>query len=743
MENLKDQMIWACWRGDKKPRNPLTDNYAKSNDPSTWCEYSTCVSAVEAGDYDGYGIMCSDTLVFIDIDHCVYLDDYGNLQFEDTPTGNLPAINILEKFDDTYVELSKSNTGIHIICRGNLTVDKSGMRAKGVELYKSQRFLIITENTISDTLSVNTCQDALDWLVTQLTTVEEKDKPAVKQYGKCENVAEVLEKAMEDVSFRDYYVGKRPYEDESSNDYGFITKLCFYFNRDPDTAYQILLDSPYFRSKDTYHQSKMAKRFDTYFLPTFDSINNQMETVYGESTVTLGTTATIPGAPTWLEKGTRGAWSINEILFAQQFMEEQHLHYINCTFFDDRANTISETEIKQKIQQRITPYFTSGVARRVVECFNVIVNEAFEKDTTLNPRMIYLSNGNLQLKGFGEYEFIKDDSFTLHRLPTVFDVNARCPVWKQFISELFYEEDIPVVQEYLGYLLVPTTKAQCALFILGNGGEGKSRIIRVVSELLGNKATPIELANISTDKFFAAQIENSLCAYDDDCPIDKIERTDLFKKIITADAPMRVEQKYKETRSVYLHSRILACSNAAFSSKFDRTDGFYRRLMQVVVRPLNPNRKNNAQLSDMLSTELSGIFNWCLEGLLRLDAQNYIFTRSSRIDKFTQQLKEDNDSVLAYLNSGAVHFKQDAVTATKDLYKHYCEWCNDEGHYAINCPAFSKRLSLCASTFNMYRAEHIIRNGKHARGYRGVELADATWYPETKLEGEDEDVSVS
>ena len=42
------------------------------------------------------------------------------------------------------------------------------------------------------------------------------------------------------------------------------------------------------------------------------------------------------------------------------------------------------------------------------------------------------------------------------------------------------------MQEFLGYCLLPTTKGQKMLMLIGKGGEGKSRIGLVMRSLLGD-----------------------------------------------------------------------------------------------------------------------------------------------------------------------------------------------------------------------------------------------------------------
>ena len=53
-----------------------------------------------------------------------------------------------------------------------------------------------------------------------------------------------------------------------------------------------------------------------------------------------------------------------------------------------------------------------------------------------------------------------------------------------FLDGLLYTEDIPTLQEFIGYCLIPSNKGQRMMVIKGNGGEGKSQIGAVLSTCL-------------------------------------------------------------------------------------------------------------------------------------------------------------------------------------------------------------------------------------------------------------------
>ena len=96
---------------------------------------------------------------------------------------------------------------------------------------------------------------------------------------------------------------------------------------------------------------------------------------------------------------------------------------------------------------------------------------------------IALANGTLYLDGTfqeGKPEIVRN------RLPVRYDPKAPQPThWLRFLSDLLYPEDIPTVQEFIGYCLIPSNKGQRMMVIKGNGGEGKSQIGVVLSRLFG------------------------------------------------------------------------------------------------------------------------------------------------------------------------------------------------------------------------------------------------------------------
>ena len=80
----------------------------------------------------------------------------------------------------------------------------------------------------------------------------------------------------------------------------------------------------------------------------------------------------------------------------------------------------------------------------------------------------------------------------------------------KFLSELLEEDDIPTLQEYMGYCLIPSNKAQKLLIILGKGGEGKSRISMVMRKILGTNMNVSNIQKVEHNRFARADLEYRL-----------------------------------------------------------------------------------------------------------------------------------------------------------------------------------------------------------------------------------------
>lgn len=102
---------------------------------------------------------------------------------------------------------------------------------------------------------------------------------------------------------------------------------------------------------------------------------------------------------------------------------------------------------------------------------------------------------------------------------------------------------------------------------------------------------------------------------DDDMKMEALSDTGILKAVVTMEDKMSLERKGQQSYQGYLHVRIMAFGNGVLSSLYDKSDGFCRRQIAIMVKPKPEGRLDDRSLSEKLSLETEGIVLWCLEGL--------------------------------------------------------------------------------------------------------------------------------
>lgn len=265
--NLRPAKGGQEFKWSKEPFNPLTGKHAKSNDPSTWNDLTTCKRQYSLGRYDGVGFAFSDgdRLCGIDLDHVF-----------DAETGEIDpkAAEVLERFRGTYAEISPGGDGVRIFCHGvaKATGRKNDGQPKWAEVYdcRSPRYLTVTGNRWPGAgEDVIERQDALDWFYE--TYFSERDRreaaprpapvpsresprPAGPQGDIATDDRALIERALSSKNgarFRALWEGdcSRYNNDHSSADAAFCAMLAYWTGKDADRMDRIFRASGLMRDK--------------------------------------------------------------------------------------------------------------------------------------------------------------------------------------------------------------------------------------------------------------------------------------------------------------------------------------------------------------------------------------------------------------------------------------------------------------------------------------------------------------
>ena len=420
--------------------------------------------------------------------------------------------------------------------------------------------------------------------------------------------------------------------------------------------------------------------------------------------------------PEWYDGKT-----VNEVKFCEEFLREHPMKSINGTFFTVEGRVTDEDRLRREIYEMLKPHFSTGLGKRVNNLLEALRLEAYAPDLPIQRDRIHVANGTLLLKG----TFSSEREFCRNRLPVAYKPDAPAPeTWLRFLGELLHPEDIPTLQEFMGYCLLPTTKGQKMLMLIGRGGEGKSRIGVVLRSLLGSNMATGSIAKIEASRFARADLEHELVMLDDDMKLEALPQTNHIKAIVTAELPMDLERKGQQSYQGDLYVRFLGFGNGSLKALYDRSEGFFRRQIILTTKPKDINREDDPFIAEKMCTEAEGIFLWCLEGLHRLIANNYHFTVSERTRENMAEAVSDGNNAVDFMRSeGYIRLKADAEASSRDVYAVYKLWCEDNAVNPLSARSLSIHLIENREVYGIEQTNKIyLPGGRRVRGFIGIEL---------------------
>ncbi|MFI3171141.1 MAG: phage/plasmid primase, P4 family [Eubacteriales bacterium] len=230
-----------------------------------------------------------------------------------------------------------------------------------------------------------------------------------------------------------------------------------------------------------------------------------------------------------------------------------------------------------------------------------------------------------------------------------FDASAECPRFEKYLEEWLPDVGVrKVIQEYLGYCLIPNTNFRKALFLYGKGRNGKSIFVEFLQDFFGTLSSTLSYDALF-QRFGPANLQDKLVNIYDDTNVSFAKDTGVAKNLI-AGGQISAEFKGKDHFTFTNIARIIFSAQETPRTS-DTTLAWYDRW--IFVKFPNTFRASNHMKETMVQSmleERSGIFNWMLDGLTRLMNQDG-FTRSNLLREYTQEYRGLNDNVVQFVNT--------------------------------------------------------------------------------------------
>jgi len=343
-----------------------------------------------------------------------------------------------------------------------------------------------------------------------------------------------------------------------------------------------------------------------------------------------------------------------------------------------------------------------------------------------DPWLFNTSSGTLDLRTGELSDHDRTDLITKIS-PVEWDVDAKCPLWDEFIMYAM-EEDEEVVEflhRFFGYCLTGMVTEQVLLFMEGTGGNGKTTALLVLMHILGeysiqgapgllmakhNESHPTEVADLEGARFVAnAEVEKGK-------PFAEV----LIKQLTGSD-PIRARRMRMDFyQFMPSHKLCIAANHRPIIKGND--EGIWRRVLRIPWRVKIPDSKKDPHLVEKLKKESSGILNKLVEGCLSWQKDGLNPPQKVRVA--TNEYREEMDVLSEYMEERCIIGKDRSVPK-KQLYMDYAEWCEDMKQrpqsYSLFCRQLSERDYKSSVTKVMFNGQR-----KSIRVWRGLTLAHLT-----------------
>lgn len=381
----------------------------------------------------------------------------------------------------------------------------------------------------------------------------------------------------------------------------------------------------------------------------------------------------------------KGKMTFNANVFAEYFLNKHQLHFYDDKMFYEYQDGVWQPLSEIRLIRRIRDMFQVVKKNLYRSSFGIEAANMLKLEVTATNEMdtykylLNLANGMLDITTFELLPHSPEYLSTV-RIPLVYDPDAKCERFEQFVAEIMDNdpERINVLQEIIGYLLTAEMTIHKGFFFHGDGSNGKSLLLDIVTMLVGPKnVSNLTLQDLENSFTRSSLIGKTVNIATENEISTKGFNSQYFKAIVTGDR-IQVEKKYQDSISYTpICKLVFAVNNLPYSP--DKTHGLYRRMLIIPFNRRFDGKQADKHLTKKLQKELAGILNWALVGLKRLREQDYEFTSSAVIDEAVSQYKKEQNPMLDYMLEMLIKGGQNDRVLKKAVLEGYQIWCQRNG----------------------------------------------------------------
>lgn len=301
-------------------------------------------------------------------------------------------------------------------------------------------------------------------------------------------------------------------------------------------------------------------------------------------------------------------------------------------------------------------------------------------------KYIPLAGGKLLDWKTGELKPWDPETNLTYVVPVDYDPKAKCPNWENRLAQWLPDTDVrKVIQEFVGYALIPYMGFEKALWIKGEGANGKSLFLETIQRMLGRKISASSNMAFLFGRFGAKTLLGKIMNIVNEAGADYLKggNADVFKNMVSG-GEITADVKNKEPIIFNNKAKFMFSANHDIGTS-DKSAAWQRRIILIPFdQDFRKSTETKTEILEPIWEEFPGIFNWAVEGLQRLMSQKG-FTESKVITQEVERYINKNDVAADFFTnclsakpelsvSGSIIERGVATSAVVELFKLWTEY---------------------------------------------------------------------
>src|SRR5215208_3158020 len=351
----------------------------------------------------------------------------------------------------------------------------------------------------------------------------------------------------------------------------------------------------------------------------------------------------------------------------------------------------SEAEDSQERKAIADHAKRSESAKRINDALRLARSEPsipiLPRELDADPWLLNVLNGTVDLRTRELRQHDRKDLIT-KLAPVEYDPDAKASTFEAFMVRMLPSEALRrFVQRVIGYAAAGVVSEEVLVILYGVGANGKSTLVNVVMEALGdyamqaapelllakNGSHPTELADLFGARFVAS-VET-----------DEGRRlAEGLVKQLTGRDPIKARRMREDFWQFDpTHTVFLATNHRPEVKGTDHA--IWRRVKLVPFEVAIPESEQDKRLAEKLRGELPGILAWIVQGCLEYQREG--LGEPDEVKAATQGYRSEMDVLAAFIEDRCVVHPKAHVGATP-LYRAYKDWCEDAGESQLTQTKF-------------------------------------------------------